>query len=196
MRLPLTQLLNPYFHGGCGLNPLHELSFRQMIGAGAGAEYPTETGHFDVLPFPNRRIWIVFAWNGELSAWSGTITHVNESDRNEPDVDWDNLVENKAAYAMGEMEDHRPEFRFKTEIREAFHLFGEGDNAFIVTVSGKVYTCRLAKGTKEAKRIWDDPARPVAGLVSDSQTGRTWAFTRTAPLLTCPLPPFTSSWPR
>jgi hypothetical protein len=61
--------------------------------------------------------------------------------------------------------------------QEPFQAFAVGQTYLFVTQSGKVYAAPKAeKGERQMKAVWDDPERPVVGLLSDADNDRLFLF--------------------
>jgi len=142
--------------------------------------FPRPPGAYvDFLPIGETRSLCFLVWQNQMRAWEEEIRHVDVSTRAKnaaPDVGItfiDDEEENPPRT--------NPKFSIAADWGEPFVVYGSPPNFLFVTDSGKLYGWHAA-GTPAQKlqKHWD-AAPPIRALITDYDTGKTWAFAKPDP---------------
>lgn len=124
---------------------------------------------WDVLPGPMNSAHLFFCWRGELLIWKGRPRPGTDGSAG-PEV-WAGPREMKRKGFKT-----APLFALKTELKEQYLAHTDGKDFFLVSASGKVYRLHEQGKKWQLDLVWNDKARPVRLLVTDSKKDRTFAF--------------------
>jgi hypothetical protein len=152
---------------------------------------PWEEGHFDFLPGEHGEIAVLFAWRGELRVWRGRMREPDP--RRYPTIDWERTIEPRSKEEEEEVdhlrkEEHlgyrgwnpirsRPVLRLRCELREPFQVYQDADHFFFATVSGELHALHKRAERPRLWKVWGDSRRPLAALLTNTASGKTFAFT-------------------
>jgi hypothetical protein len=167
---------------------LHEYHCRAREARDKGR--PWEEGYFDFLPGTDDTLDVLLAWRGEMRLWRGRMRP--DDQRRYPIVDWQRTIEPRTRDEEEEVdrlrkEDPsgpawapiacRPVLRLCCELREPFQTFQDADHYFLASVSGELHVLHKLAERPRLWKVWSDPQRPIAALLTDTATGKTFAFT-------------------
>jgi hypothetical protein len=142
-----------------------------------------DDSHFDFLPDGKNRVLAFLRAKERIQVWSGRIpilrkgTHGVDLEKWLEGITWANTPQKKA-------DDEpvivvpRPTMEIQTEMNEPFITHRANDTFLFVSKSGKLYACPDQGKNLKTSVVWDEPENPITTLVSDTLSGKTFAFTR------------------
>jgi hypothetical protein len=121
--------------------------------------------HFDFLPTSKQSCLLFLLWKGNISVWKAEAKWSKERGF------W-GWHEWQLTWSKTPIEQFTPGFR------EWFQVYGGKDGSYyFVTQSGKFYvSSKPAKGERKAEAVWTDAKVPIKTVISDTASGKEFAF--------------------
>jgi hypothetical protein len=151
---------------------------------------PWEEGHFDFMLGERGALQVLFAWRGELRVWRGRLREADPGPS--PRIDWERTIEpqSKEEEVVDRLRTQtptpfgawapilsRPVLRLPCALHEPFQAYQDADHFCFVTASGELHALAKHAERPRLRQVWADPRRPIATVLTDTASGKTFAFT-------------------
>lgn len=138
--------------------------------------------YFDVIPDRKDEIHVLLALRGEIRVWRGVCRWYEPNEKKREAwmpkkrryIKWENEISPNEDQPY---HDAHPVLRVGTDMREGFFAYQNKTHYFLVTVSGKLYSCRRRGAKQHTELLWNDANSPISTIIHDNASKKTYAFT-------------------
>jgi len=141
----------------------------------ASQPFPLPPGaYFDFLPIGESRLLFFLMWQNQIRAWQEEVS--DDPDARQPyfieETPYSTFEERKKQWSKN------PTYTIPFEGAEPFVVYGTPPHFLFATESGKLYGWHGAgQPSQKVQKHWES-APPIRALITDYDTGKTWAFAK------------------